>query len=160
MERVYGAGLIIITSDNKILLGKRADNHLWSIPGGKFDPELDKDFRDTAIRETKEETGYRVDRSDIIYAFNNFCPYYKYDKNTKEILKTKLAFSKVYILKNADSYFYIEDETNIFYDGEMEKLRWFSFKEIIERADIFTPTLVTLNKIFEEEIWDEFPADR
>ena len=37
----------------------------FSIPGGQFDPRKDKQLEDTAVRELREETTYRLDRKDI-----------------------------------------------------------------------------------------------
>ena len=37
-----------------------------AFPGGKFDPDLDKTFLDTAIRETREEVGYVTDPESVI----------------------------------------------------------------------------------------------
>jgi len=49
----------VVTDDNgKIVLHKRSDNHLWSLPGGAM--ELGESIEQTIIREVKEETGFDV----------------------------------------------------------------------------------------------------
>lgn len=49
-----GAGVIFCTKKGKVLVLKK-NNKLWCLPGGK--PEQDELPRQTAIRETEEETG-------------------------------------------------------------------------------------------------------
>ncbi len=54
-----------------ILLTKRSiylKNHAGEIsfPGGKFSPSTDKSFLDTAIRETYEEIGIKINKKQII----------------------------------------------------------------------------------------------
>jgi len=56
-ERYRGAGILFLVNDGnnlKILLSKRRQTCLWSIPGGKQDSR-DSDYWDTAVRETCEE---------------------------------------------------------------------------------------------------------
>lgn len=50
-----GVGMIIVDSAGNILLEKRADNGMWGLPGGAVEPG--ESVLDTALRETKEETG-------------------------------------------------------------------------------------------------------
>ncbi len=77
MKRLYpnqpivGVGTVIICN-GKILLGKRKNDPgkgKWSIPGGIV--ELGEDLEQTAIRETKEETGLEVDKPELIDVVNN-----------------------------------------------------------------------------------------
>jgi 8-oxo-dGTP pyrophosphatase MutT (NUDIX family) len=49
------AGCIVLSSEGRILLGKRADNGLWTNPGGHV--EENEAFQDAALRELKEEAG-------------------------------------------------------------------------------------------------------
>lgn len=49
----------VIIQDNKVLLQKRRDLHLWSYPGGKVEP--DESYCQAIIRETFEETGLVVE---------------------------------------------------------------------------------------------------
>lgn len=56
---VPAASAVVLNQDGKILLHKRRDNALWSLPGGAM--ELGESIGETIIREVKEETGYDVD---------------------------------------------------------------------------------------------------
>ena len=54
-----GSGTVLVCN-NKILLGRRSTKpfkNYWSIPGGGFEKAKDLTDLDTAVRETKEETG-------------------------------------------------------------------------------------------------------
>ena len=53
------ASAVVFSQDCKqVLLVKRADFHVWVLPGGMIDK--DESPADAAIRETQEETGYKV----------------------------------------------------------------------------------------------------
>ena len=58
-----GAAAIIVNSEGKILFQRRADKDSWGLPGGC--QELGEDFRDTIIREVKEETNLNIDKKDL-----------------------------------------------------------------------------------------------
>ncbi|MFX1235106.1 MAG: NUDIX hydrolase [Promethearchaeota archaeon] len=90
----------IIQYDNKpfelILIHRteRGSRHRGEIsfPGGKFEPDKDKNLRDTALRETEEEIGVPRDKIKIIGCLDDFPTMTKYiitpfiaiiDKNQK-----------------------------------------------------------------------------
>jgi 8-oxo-dGTP diphosphatase len=54
-----GATAVIRGAHGGLLLVRRADSGLWSLPGGLL--ELEESLAGTVIRETEEETGLRVD---------------------------------------------------------------------------------------------------
>lgn len=56
---VPAASAVIADTEGKILLHKRSDNNLWSLPGGAMD--LGESIEQTIIREVKEETGFDVE---------------------------------------------------------------------------------------------------
>lgn len=62
MVRIGAGG--IIYQDGKVLLMRRINtasfDHMWSNPGGTFDPEQDKTIEDTVVRELREELGVEV----------------------------------------------------------------------------------------------------
>ena len=70
-----GLGVIIVNSDEKILIGKRKGSHApyYSIPGGKLD--LGENFEESAAREIKEETGLDVHELEVIAVTNNLNTY-------------------------------------------------------------------------------------
>jgi len=57
------AGIIVISSDKEIFLGFRSGksgiSETWASPGGKV--EANETFKETAIREFHEETGYKLE---------------------------------------------------------------------------------------------------
>ena len=58
-----GAAAIIVNKEGKILLQSRVDRDEWALPGGC--QELGESFKDTIIREVKEETNLDVDEKDL-----------------------------------------------------------------------------------------------
>jgi 8-oxo-dGTP pyrophosphatase MutT (NUDIX family) len=60
----------VITNDNgEILLLKRRDNNLWTIPGGGHD--IGETIQDTAVREVREETGLGVRITGLVGVYTN-----------------------------------------------------------------------------------------
>jgi 8-oxo-dGTP pyrophosphatase MutT (NUDIX family) len=55
---VPAASAVVIDEEGRIVLHKRSDNHLWSLPGGAMD--VGESIEQTIIREVKEETGFDV----------------------------------------------------------------------------------------------------
>ena len=58
-----GAAAIIINEEGKILLQSRTDRNRWGLPGGC--QELGESFKETIIREIKEETNLDVEEKDL-----------------------------------------------------------------------------------------------
>ena len=58
-----GAAAIIVNKEGKILLQSRVDRDEWALPGGC--QELGESFKDTIIREVKEETNLDVYEKDL-----------------------------------------------------------------------------------------------
>ena len=58
-----GAAAIITSNEGKILLQRRSDKDLWGLPGGC--QELGESFKDTIIREVKEETNLDIEEKDL-----------------------------------------------------------------------------------------------
>lgn len=68
--RVVPAASAVITDEQgHVLLGKRTDNTLWTIPGGTM--KSGETIAETAIREVKEETGIDVEVVSLIGIYSN-----------------------------------------------------------------------------------------
>ena len=68
--RVVPAASAVITDEQgHVLLGKRTDNTLWTIPGGTMKPG--ETIAETAIREVMEETGIEVEVLALIGIYSN-----------------------------------------------------------------------------------------
>lgn len=65
---LVGAGILVVDSQNRILMNLRSDNHQWGIPGGATEPG--EKVEDTAIREAKEETGLDIEDPQLFGVFS------------------------------------------------------------------------------------------
>jgi NUDIX domain len=61
---VPAASAVVVDQAGRILLHRRNDNSLWSIPGGAM--EVGERIADTAVREVKEETGLDVQPEALV----------------------------------------------------------------------------------------------
>ncbi|WP_310962419.1 NUDIX hydrolase [Nocardioides terrisoli] len=61
---VPAASAVVVNGDGSILMQRRSDSGFWSIPGGKMEPG--ESIRDTAVRETREETGYEIELGRLV----------------------------------------------------------------------------------------------
>lgn len=61
------ADAAVFDADGRVLLQKRTDDGTWCLPGGYADP--DESPRETAVRETREETGLRVEVDSLAGVF-------------------------------------------------------------------------------------------
>lgn len=66
---VPAASAIVTDEADRLLLIRRSDNALWSIPGGAM--EIGERIADTAVREVREETGLEVAAEAIIGVYSN-----------------------------------------------------------------------------------------
>lgn len=69
-NRLVPAASAVVADDNgRILLARRRDNDLWTIPGGAMDPG--ESIADTAVREVKEETGLDAEVVSLVGIYSN-----------------------------------------------------------------------------------------
>ena len=66
---VPAASAVITDAEGRLLLAKRTDNALWTIPGGTMKPG--ETIADTAVREVKEETGLDVEVVSLVGIYSN-----------------------------------------------------------------------------------------
>jgi ADP-ribose pyrophosphatase YjhB (NUDIX family) len=66
---VPSASAIVVNNGGEILLHRRSDNELWSIPGGEM--EIGESIAQTAAREVKEETGLDVEARSIVGVYSD-----------------------------------------------------------------------------------------
>ena len=66
---VPAASVIVVDQAGRILLHRRTDNELWSIPGGGM--EVGERIADTVVREVREETGLEVEPEAIVGIYSN-----------------------------------------------------------------------------------------
>ncbi len=66
---VPAASAVVVDQAGRILLHRRDDNELWSIPGGAM--EVGERIADTAVREVKEETGLDVQPEALVGIYTN-----------------------------------------------------------------------------------------
>lgn len=66
---VPGASAVVLDEAGRILLHRRDDNELWSIPGGGM--EVGERIADTVVREVREETGLEVEPEAIVGIYSN-----------------------------------------------------------------------------------------
>lgn len=63
------ASAVVVDGQRGILLAKRTDSGRWTIPGGGMKPG--ESIADTAVRETKEETGVDIEVVSLIGIYSN-----------------------------------------------------------------------------------------
>ncbi|GAB3155850.1 NUDIX domain-containing protein [Micromonospora sonneratiae] len=61
---VVAVTAFILDHQGRVLLIQRTDNGLWALPGGAQD--FGESIAETAVRETKEETGIDVEVTDMV----------------------------------------------------------------------------------------------
>jgi ADP-ribose pyrophosphatase YjhB (NUDIX family) len=66
---VPAASAIVADQDGRILLHRRDDTQLWSIPGGAMEPG--ESIAQTVVREVEEETGLQVEPERLVGIYSN-----------------------------------------------------------------------------------------
>lgn len=128
-----GASIIVIDSDNRILLQLRSDNHCWGYAGGSV--ELDEVVEEAAKRELFEETGLIAKQLELFGVFSGEDMHYIYP-NGDEVSNVDI----VYVCKHFCGTLRCEDY-------EVEALKFFSIDEIPE--NISKPNRKALSKWIE-----------
>ena len=129
-----GAGVLVVDSENRVLLQLRSDNHCWGYAGGSI--ELDEIVEDAAKRELFEETGLIAEHLELFGVFSGIDTHYIYP-NGDEVSNIDI----VYICKQYSGELKCQD-------GEVDDLRFFSIDEIPE--NISSPVRKPLSKWIEQ----------
>ena len=66
---VPAASAVVVDEGGRILLHRRTDNQLWSIPGGGM--EVGETIAETVVREVQEETGLKVEPERLVGIYTN-----------------------------------------------------------------------------------------
>ena len=129
-----GASVIVVDSENRILLQLRSDNHCWGYAGGSV--ELDEVVEEAAKRELLEETGLIAEELELFGVFSGKDTHYTYP-NGDEVSNVDI----VYVCKRYSGALNCQD-------GEVEELKFFRVDEIPQ--NISKPIRVALNKWIEQ----------
>lgn len=113
-----GASVIVVDSENRILLQLRSDNHCWGYAGGSV--ELDEVVEDAAKRELFEETGLIAKELELFGVFSGKDTHYVYP-NGDEVSNVDI----VYVCKQYSGTLKCQD-------GEVDELKFFPIDEIPE----------------------------
>ncbi|MFC5602258.1 NUDIX hydrolase [Sporosarcina koreensis] len=73
---MVGANVIVVDSEDRLLLQLRADNNCWGLPGGSM--ELGESLQEVARRELYEECNLVANQLTFLNIFSGEQYYYKY----------------------------------------------------------------------------------
>ena len=158
MELFFGGAGIIVTKkiDNElcVLIGKRSDGQGWAIPAGKRKVS-DGILKFTAIRELNEEFGFKIPQTPdflmrVRFVFRNFAPYVSHGKELMAVSEVFRFDLEEY--ENLEDFLNFDSHGNLEIDGEMLEFDFYPLSKILNFDKIFIPSLVTLNKVFENEL--------
>ena len=111
-----GASVIVVDSENRILLQLRSDNHCWGYAGGSV--ELDEVVEEAAKRELFEETGLIAHKLTLFGVFSGKDTHYIYP-NGDEVSNVDI----VYICNDYSGELRCQA-------GEVDQLRFFEIDQI------------------------------
>ncbi len=104
--RVVPAASAIVTDEGgRLLLAKRIDNNLWTIPGGTMEPG--ETIAETAVREVKEETGIDVEVVSLVGIYSN--PHHVVEYSDGEV---RQQFSVCFVCRRIGGDVATSDETS------------------------------------------------
>lgn len=130
-----GAGVVIVNHAGEILLGRRADNHLWDYFGGSV--EIDEKVEDCAKRELLEKTGLVTDELSFFAVISGEEVHYTYP-NGDEVSNIEI----VYLCNHFHGEMKAQKE-------EFKELKFFKPLEI--DIDMISPPLrLTIEKYLEK----------
>jgi len=66
---IPAASAVVTDEEGRILLHRRSDNELWSLPGGAM--EIGESISETVVREVQEETGLEIAPRYVVGIYSN-----------------------------------------------------------------------------------------
>ena len=134
--KVYATVDVAVLDGEKVLLGRKPNQHKFRFLGGFTDP-TDNSYEDAAKREVEEESGLQVD--DLIYLGSSKIDDWRYRGEEDKII-THL-FSAKYVLGNAKA------------TDDIAELKWYNLKELKE--DDFVKEHYPLFNILKKKLIDK-----
>ena len=131
-----GAAAVIVNDEGKILLQSRSDRNQWGLPGGC--QELGESFKDTIIREVKEETNLDVEEKDLELI----------DVVSGKSRRNSYPNGDV-VINNTAFYCIRKYSGELKWDEESKELRFFSLNDL--PANQNDPDLIEIYKRYEKE---------
>jgi 8-oxo-dGTP pyrophosphatase MutT (NUDIX family) len=126
---MVGAAILMVDTEERLLLMKRSDSGRWGPPGGSTEPG--ERVEEAAQREALEETGLQVLQMDLFGVFSGPELYYKYP-NGDEVYNVTI----VYLSRQFTGSIKINDEHT--------EWRWFAVGELPE--NISPPMIPSIEK--------------
>jgi 8-oxo-dGTP pyrophosphatase MutT (NUDIX family) len=135
---MVGAAVLLVDSENRLLLMKRSDSGCWGPPGGGTEPG--ERVEAAAKRETLEETGLQIGEMSLFGVFSGPELYYKYP-NGDEVYNVTI----VYLSHDFESG---SGQTRISLDHEHTTWGWFATADIPENiSPPMKPTIEQFKRI-------------
>ena len=131
-----GAAAVIVNNEGKILLQSRSDRNQWGLPGGC--QELGESFKDTIIREVKEETNLDVEEKDLELI----------DVVSGKSRRNSYPNGDV-VINNTAFYCIRKYSGELKWDEESKELRFFSLNDL--PANQNDPDLIEIYKRYEKK---------
>jgi 8-oxo-dGTP pyrophosphatase MutT (NUDIX family) len=88
---VPSASAIVVNDRGEILMMRRTDNGNWAVPGGGMD--IGESITDTAIRETREETGIECEITGLVGIYTNPRHIIRYTSNDEIRQEFSIVFT-------------------------------------------------------------------
>ena len=102
---VPAACAVVVDNEGRLLLAKRTDNSLWTIPGGTMKPG--ETIAEAAVREVKEETGLDVEVLSLVGIYSD--PNHVVEYSDGEV---RQQFSVCFACRRVDGELTTSDETS------------------------------------------------
>ena len=131
-----GAAAIITNKEGKILLQNRTDKDLWGLPGGC--QELGESFKDTIIREIKEETNLDIEEQDLELI------------DIVSGKSRKNSYSNGDVVINNTVLYYVKQYTgNLKWDEESKEMKFFDLNNLPQNQN--DPDLIEIYKKYKRK---------